>query len=237
MCWSALALPSERQRRPSPPLSIPAPAVRGPSSSSPLGSLRSLPRPTARQLAAAALAVRHYRTYPHSEAKKLECRVLVFATTACGLRTSMSDTTHTAAAEVAAPQDENKLIAERREKLKALREQVKAQGGVAFPNDFKPADRAADLIAAHAGQEAEALDAAAATVSVGGRMMLKRVMGKASFATIQDATGRIQIYVTRDAVGEEVYADFKKWDLGDIIGAEGVLMKTKTGELKQRNNV
>ena len=143
----------------------------------------------------------------------------------------MSDTTHTAAAEVAAPQDENKLIAERREKLKALREQVKAQGGVAFPNDFKPADRAADLIAAHAGQEAEALDAAAATVSVGGRMMLKRVMGKASFATIQDATGRIQIYVTRDAVGEEVYADFKKWDLGDIIGAEGVLMKTKTGEL------
>ena len=142
----------------------------------------------------------------------------------------MSDTTHTPAAE-AAPQDENKLIAERREKLKALREQVKAQGGVAFPNDFKPADRAAALIAAHADKEAEALDAAAVQVSVGGRMMLKRVMGKASFATIQDSTGRIQIYVTRDAVGEDVYADFKKWDLGDIIGAEGVLMKTKTGEL------
>ena len=62
-------------------------------------------------------------------------------------------------------------------------------------------------------------------------MMLKRVMGKASFATVQDATGRIQAYVTRDAVGEEVYADFKKWDLGDIIAVEGQLMKTKTGEL------
>ncbi|MEG3003012.1 MAG: OB-fold nucleic acid binding domain-containing protein, partial [Comamonas sp.] len=122
----------------------------------------------------------------------------------------MSDTIHTAAAEVAAPQDENKLIAERREKLKALREQVKAQGGVAFPNDFKPADRAALLIDAHGDLEAEALDAAAQAVSVAGRMMLKRVMGKASFATVQDATGRIQAYVTRDAVGEEVYADFKK---------------------------
>ncbi|MDR3005393.1 MAG: lysine--tRNA ligase, partial [Acidovorax sp.] len=143
----------------------------------------------------------------------------------------MSDTTHTSAADAAAPQDENKLIAERREKLKALREQVKAQGGVAFPNDFKPAHRAANLIATHGEQEAEALDAAATTVSVAGRMMLKRVMGKASFATIQDATGRIQIYVTRDAVSEEVYADFKKWDLGDIIAAEGQLMKTKTGEL------
>jgi lysyl-tRNA synthetase class 2 len=64
-----------------------------------------------------------------------------------------------------------------------------------------------------------------------GRMMLKRVMGKASFATLQDAPGRIQLYVTRDAVGEEVYAAFKHWDLGDIVGAEGTLFKTKTGEL------
>jgi lysyl-tRNA synthetase class 2 len=62
-------------------------------------------------------------------------------------------------------------------------------------------------------------------------MMLKRVMGKASFATVQDATGRIQLYVTRDAIGEEAYAEFKRWDLGDIVGAEGSLMKTKTGEL------
>ena len=143
----------------------------------------------------------------------------------------MTEQTQDRAEENNVPQDENKLIAERREKLKALREQVKSQGAVAFPNDFKPEHRAATLIAEHADKPAEELEAAAVTVSVAGRMMLKRVMGKASFATIQDSTGRIQLYVTRDAVGEDVYADFKKWDLGDIIGAEGVLMKTKTGEL------
>jgi lysyl-tRNA synthetase, class II len=143
----------------------------------------------------------------------------------------MSEPQNTPAAEQAAPQDENKLIAERREKLKALRETAKAAGTAAFPNDFKPADRALPLTEAHSAKEAEALEAEALTVSVGGRMMLKRVMGKASFATVQDATGRIQAYITRDAVGEEVYADFKKWDLGDIIAIEGTLMKTKTGEL------
>src|SRR5215469_9473576 len=127
--------------------------------------------------------------------------------------------------------DDNQLIAERREKLKALR-QAQAEGkGVAFPNDFKPADRAAALIAAHGETPAEVLDATPVAVSVAGRMMLKRVMGKASFATVQDATGRIQLYVTRDALGEEAYAEFKRWDLGDIVGAEGTLMKTKTGEL------
>ncbi|ABX37877.1 MULTISPECIES: lysine--tRNA ligase [Delftia] len=140
------------------------------------------------------------------------------------------------AADQTAPQDENQLIAERREKLKALREQVREQGGVAFPNDFKPADRAEALQQAHADKSAEQLDAEAVQVSLGGRMMLKRVMGKASFATIQDGSlgpthGRIQLYITRDTVGEEVYAAFKRWDLGDILGAEGTLMKTKTGEL------
>ena len=143
----------------------------------------------------------------------------------------MSEHTNTPEAEVTAPQDENKLIAERREKLKALRESSKASGGVAFPNDFKPANRALPLVQTYGDKDAEALDAEAVAVSVAGRMMLKRVMGKASFATVQDATGRIQAYITRDAVGEEVYADFKKWDLGDIIAVEGVLMKTKTGEL------
>lgn len=143
----------------------------------------------------------------------------------------MTEQNTSSAAEITAPQDENKLIAERREKLKALRESSKANGGVAFPNDFKPEHRAAALIAEHSDKDAEALDAAAIAVSVAGRMMLKRVMGKASFATVQDATGRIQAYVTRDAVGEELYADFKKWDLGDIIAVEGQLMKTKTGEL------
>jgi len=127
--------------------------------------------------------------------------------------------------------DDNQLIAERREKLKALRAAQADGKGVAFPNDFKPGQRAAELLAAHAQSTAEALEAQPVGVSVAGRMMLKRVMGKASFATVQDATGRIQLYVTRDALGEEVYADFKRWDLGDILGAEGTLMKTKTGEL------
>ncbi|MBS0508183.1 MAG: lysine--tRNA ligase, partial [Proteobacteria bacterium] len=134
------------------------------------------------------------------------------------------------------PQDENQLIAERREKLKALRE-GQAQGrGVAFPNDFKPRHHAANLQQQYGTLEGEVLEAQNVAVSVGGRMMLKRVMGKASFATLQDGSfgdtgGRIQLYVTRDAIGEEAYADFKRWDLGDIVGAEGTLMKTKTGEL------
>lgn len=130
-----------------------------------------------------------------------------------------------------APADENQLIAERREKLTQLRSAQAEGKGVAFPNDFKPGHRAAALVEAHAATEGEALEAQAVSVSVAGRMMLKRVMGKASFATLQDATDRIQLYVTRDAVGEDVYADFKRWDLGDILGAEGTLMKTKTGEL------
>ncbi|MET3178808.1 UNVERIFIED_ORG: lysyl-tRNA synthetase class 2 [Variovorax guangxiensis] len=129
------------------------------------------------------------------------------------------------------PVDENQLIAERREKLKLLRTAQAEGKGVAFPNDFKPGHRAAALVEAHSATESEALEAQAVEVSVAGRMMLKRVMGKASFATLQDATSRIQLYVTRDAVGEETYAEFKRWDLGDILGAEGTLMKTKTGEL------
>lgn len=125
-----------------------------------------------------------------------------------------------------APQDENQLIAERREKLKSIRAQ-----GIAFPNDFKPADRAQPLLDAHGAKEPEQLAAEGTLASVAGRMMLKRVMGKASFATLQDATGRIQIYVTRDDVGEEAYAAFKHWDLGDIVAAEGKVFKTRTGEL------
>ncbi|MDO9434003.1 lysine--tRNA ligase [Hydrogenophaga sp.] len=128
-------------------------------------------------------------------------------------------------------QDENQLIAERREKLKALREAQKQGQGVAFPNDFKPTDKAADLALKFAENSKEALEAEPVQASVAGRMMLKRVMGKASFATLQDASGRIQVYVSRDAVGESVYAGFKHWDLGDIIGVEGKLMRTRTGEL------
>ncbi|PTT19006.1 lysine--tRNA ligase [Acidovorax sp. HMWF029] len=134
------------------------------------------------------------------------------------------------------PQDDNQLIAERREKLRALREVQANGGGVAFPNNFKPAHKAAQLHQDHGETATETLEATPVTVSVAGRMMLKRVMGKASFATVQDGSlgevgGRIQLYVTRDAVGEDLYAAFKHWDLGDIVGAEGTLMKTKTGEL------
>lgn len=132
--------------------------------------------------------------------------------------------------------DENHVIAERREKLKALRASSLSQGSVVFPNDFKPQHKAADLLAAHADKENEAFEAAPVNVVVAGRMMLKRVMGKASFATIQDGSGehagsRIQLYVAKDAIGEDVYEQFKHWDLGDFLGASGHLFKTKTGEL------
>jgi lysyl-tRNA synthetase class 2 len=127
--------------------------------------------------------------------------------------------------------DENQLIAERREKLRALREAQKQGKGPAFPNDFKPSSQAVLLHAAHGDKPAETLEQEGATARVGGRMMLKRVMGKASFATLQDGSGRIQVYVTRDGVGEEAYAAFKHWDLGDIVGAEGKVFKTRTGEL------
>ena len=107
-----------------------------------------------------------------------------------------------------------------------------AQGlGVAFPNDFKPAHHANNLHALHGDKSPEVLVEEGQFAKVAGRMMLKRVMGKASFATLQDSTGRIQIYITRDDVNEELYADFKHWDLGDIIACEGKLFKTRMGEL------
>ena len=102
---------------------------------------------------------------------------------------------------------------------------------MAFPNDFKPAHHAATLHELHGDKTAEVLTQEGQLAKVAGRMMLKRVMGKASFATLQDSTGRIQIYVTRDDVGEDIYADFKHWDLGDIVACEGRLFKTRTGEL------
>lgn len=132
--------------------------------------------------------------------------------------------------------DENKLIAERREKLARLREKQAHGGPVAFPNDFKPTHHAAQLHEAYDGSEHEALNAQNIPCKVAGRMMLKRVMGKASFATIQDGSfgptgGRIQLYITKDAIGEVAYAEFKQWDLGDIIGAQGTVFMTKTGEI------
>ena len=141
-----------------------------------------------------------------------------------------------AAASASNAQDDNQLMAERRDKLKALRQQQAEGRGVAFPNDIKPAHRAAALFAAYDSKTKEELEPLAVTVSVAGRMMLKRVMGKASFATLQDASfgpsgGRIQIYINNDGVGEDVHNAFKHWDLGDIVSATGTLFKTKTGEL------
>ncbi|MDX5445235.1 MAG: lysine--tRNA ligase [Zoogloeaceae bacterium] len=123
-------------------------------------------------------------------------------------------------------QDENHIIAERREKLAAWR-----QSGRAFPNDFSRENLAAKLDEAYGEKEASDLEATPIEVRVAGRVMLKRVMGKASFITIQDVSGRIQCYVARDSVGEDVYNDFRHWDIGDIVGAVGTLFKTRTGEL------
>jgi lysyl-tRNA synthetase class 2 len=125
--------------------------------------------------------------------------------------------------------DENQLIAERREKLAALR-----KSGIAFPNDFKPDRHAADLQRQHGALPNEELEPQGIEVKVAGRLMLKRVMGKASFGTLQDGSGRIQLFVTKDGVGEAVYEQFKHFDLGDILGAVGTLFKTKTGELSVR---
>jgi lysyl-tRNA synthetase class 2 len=129
------------------------------------------------------------------------------------------------------PPDEDHIVAERRAKLRELR-----AAGVAFPNDFRREHLAADLHRAYGELPKEALERQPVRVSVAGRMMLKRVMGKASFATLQDMSGRIQLYVSNDATGAEAHAAFKHWDLGDILGAEGTLFKTRTGELTVHAN-
>jgi lysyl-tRNA synthetase class 2 len=129
--------------------------------------------------------------------------------------------------ETASPAlDENQIIAERRTKLAAIRE-----AGVAFPNDFERHDYAGKLAAAHGDKTREALEAEAVQVQLAGRMMLKRVMGKASFATLQDMSGRIQVYVSNDLTGFDAHDAFKHWDLGDFIGVSGTLFKTNKGEL------
>ncbi|MGA9423295.1 MAG: lysine--tRNA ligase [Rhodanobacteraceae bacterium] len=126
--------------------------------------------------------------------------------------------------------DENKLIAERREKLRSLRAR-----GVAFPNDFRPDTYAGDLQSCYA--DPERWDNAAleqvAPVAVAGRMLAKRVMGKASFVEIQDFTGRIQLFLQSAALAD-AYEEFRSWDIGDIVGAKGSLMRTRSGELSIR---
>ncbi len=127
------------------------------------------------------------------------------------------------------PVDENKLIAERREKLRALREH-----GIAFPNDFAPDAFAGDLQKEFEDKEAwtaEKIDALARTVRVAGRIVFKRLQGKLAFLQIQDFTGRLQLFIQQNVLGEAAFEAFKNWDSGDLIGAEGLLTRTKTGEL------
>ena len=130
----------------------------------------------------------------------------------------------------AAP-DENQLMAERRDKLSAIRQRQVDGGPVAFPNDFRPTHHADGLISTHQLASNEELLAQQHVVQLAGRMMLKRVMGKASFATLQDGTGRMQVYVKGEDIGSGVYEDFKHWDLGDIVGVQGHMFRTRTGEL------
>ena len=123
-------------------------------------------------------------------------------------------------------EDDNKLIEERREKLKALRAK-----GVAYPNDFRREHFAADLHRGFGERSKEELEKEKPTAVIAGRMLLKRVMGKASFATLQDMSGQIQVYINNDVTGAEVHEAFKHWDLGDILGVEGTIFKTNKGEL------
>lgn len=131
------------------------------------------------------------------------------------------------------PQDENKLIAERRGKLDALRAVAKAAGVPAFPNDFRRDVLANLLLVEYGDKPTEWFDANPVRVHVAGRMMIQRLMGKVSFAKLQDRTGLIQIFLQRDALGES-YEAFKKYDVGDILAVVGTLFKTKTGELSVR---
>ncbi len=125
-------------------------------------------------------------------------------------------------------EDENPLISERRAKLAKLR-----AAGVAFPNDFRRDALAGHLQAAFGERDDEWLVANPTPVKVGGRMMFKRVMGKASFAKLADRTGQIQLFLQAETLGS-AYEDFKAADVGDILGAEGTLFRTKTGELSVR---
>lgn len=125
--------------------------------------------------------------------------------------------------------DSNELIAQRRAKLADLREQ-----GNAFPNDFRRDSLAANLHANYESKTEPELEAQPIHVKLAGRIMTRRLMGKASFVHLQDMSGRMQLYIRQDAISPEVYEQFLQWDLGDIIGVEGTVFKTKTGELSVR---
>ncbi len=122
--------------------------------------------------------------------------------------------------------DEHKLVSQRREKLRELRER-----GMAFPNDFRRNVMAGELHAEYDEKDHAFFENQTLHVSVAGRMMAKRVMGKVSFVQLLDMSGRIQLFIQRSALPEGYYTEFKSWDVGDILGADGTLFKTKTGEL------
>ena len=126
--------------------------------------------------------------------------------------------------------DENEQIAQRKGKLAALRE----SSAQAYPNDFKPQHRAAVLHEAYSDLSTEALEARSLPAVLAGRIMFKRPMGKASFFHIRDASGDMQLYLRLDNLPQGIFEHTKKWDLGDIVGVEGTLFKTKTGELSVR---
>lgn len=126
-------------------------------------------------------------------------------------------------------QDENILVAQRREKLAELR-----KGKTAFPNDFERKHMASVLLEEYAEKPREFFETATINVSIAGRLMAKRVMGKASFAHIQDMSGQLQLFVQKKALGDDAYSAFKSLDIGDIVGIDGSLFKTKTGELSVR---
>jgi len=131
------------------------------------------------------------------------------------------------AQEVTSAEDTNKLIAQRRQKLAALRE-----NGNAFPNTFRRDSLCSELIAHYGELTKEQLIAVPVRVKIAGRLMSKRIMGKTTFSHIQDMSGRIQLMVSRDSLPEGFYNEqFKKWDIGDIVGCEGVVTKTDKGEL------
>jgi len=125
-----------------------------------------------------------------------------------------------------ADNEEQEQVAQRRAKLQGMRDE-----GIAFPNDFRRDVVAGEVHAKYNDMPNEVLESELNRVAIAGRIMTRRIMGKASFTHIKDMSGQMQLYVARDNLPEGVYADFKKWDIGDIVGAEGVVFKTKTGEL------
>ena len=127
--------------------------------------------------------------------------------------------------------DENRLIAERREKLHALKAET-----IAFPNDFRPNTNAAALQQRFADDDTETLAGVEETFALAGRMLAKRVMGKIAFVKVQDGTGTMQFVVQRDNLAEGLYQQFKQWDIGDIIGGSGRIFRTQKGELSVKPN-